>query len=183
MIDSIFNQAASIINRPTTPVVCDSVAGLNDEFDAARYMGTWYEIYHTQNQPFQSDDAKCVSALYSNLDASTGKFTVYNSSKGKNYGRRKGITGTGWCPEDELEGQCSVKFFFWQKWPEDPNYLIVDTDYETYSIVYSCDPDDMQYLWFLAREPAISDELDAELHAKAFMYLPNYETTNLIKDD
>ena len=41
----------------------------------------------------------------------------------------------------------------------------------------------MQYLWFLAREPSISDELDAELHAKALMYLPNYETTNLIKDD
>ena len=100
---------------------------------------------------------------------------MYNSSKGKNYGKRKGITGTGWCPEDELEGQCSVKFFFWQKWPKDPNYLIVDTDYETYSIVYSCDPDDMQYLWFLAREPAISDELDAELHAKALMYLPNYD--------
>ena len=47
MISSIFDQAVAIINRPSEPVVCDSVAGLNDEFDAARYMGTWYEIYHT----------------------------------------------------------------------------------------------------------------------------------------
>ena len=41
----------------------------------------------------------------------------------------------------------------------------------------------MLYLWFLARTPEISDELDAELHAKSLMYLPNYEFTNLLKDD
>ena len=34
------------------PVVCDQVIPMDAVFDAERYMGTWYEIYHTQNQPF-----------------------------------------------------------------------------------------------------------------------------------
>ena len=144
MISSFYNQAASIFYKPikpTEPVVCDPVAGLDDDFDAVSYMGTWYEIYHTKNQHFVSDDAKCTDALYSDLDASTGKFTVFNSNKGNDYGEREGVTGTGWCPEDQLEGQCFVKFY--GGWPEDPNYLIVDTDYETYAMIYSCDPNDM----------------------------------------
>ena len=33
-------------------VVCDTVPGLNFNFEAERYMGKWYQIYHTQNQPF-----------------------------------------------------------------------------------------------------------------------------------
>ena len=41
----------------------------------------------------------------------------------------------------------------------------------------------MAFLWILARTPIISDELSEELMSKAFSYLPNYETSNLIKDD
>ena len=78
---------------------------------------------------------------------------------------------------------CFVKFFFWQRWPKDPNYLIVDTDYENYSIVYSCDPNDMQYLWILARTPSISTELVIELLGKARSALPNFDFNNLIEDD
>ena len=44
------------------------------------------------------------------------------------------------------------------------NYTIMDSDYDTYSIVYSCESiwygfASFEYLWILAREPEISDEL------------------------
>merc|ERR1711953_722286 len=117
-------------------------------------MGQWYEIMHTKNQPFQSDKAKCVMAEYSKL------------------------------PADEEPGQCFVKFFSpFTRWDSEPNYQIVDTDYDNYSIVYSCDEDDMQYLWILARTPTISEEMSDMLTSKAFAALPNYTTENLIMDD
>ena len=33
-----------------------------------------------------------------------------------------------------------------------PNYQIIDTDYEKYTIVYFCDPSaNMTYLWYMSR--------------------------------
>ena len=56
---------------------------------------------------------------------------------------------------------------------------MLDTDYETYSIVYSCaDLFDgivsFDYLWFLAREPELSDQKMLELIGKVEERLPNY---------
>ena len=139
---------------------------------------------HTKNQPFQSDKAKCVMAEYSKL-TDDGHFKVYNSSKGRwSWLPRFGIHGDAKCPADEEPGQCFVKFFSpFTRWDSEPNYQIVDTDYDNYSIVYSCDEDDMQYLWILARTPTISEEMSNMLTSKAFAALPNYTTENLIMDD
>ena len=62
------------------PVVCDSVTGLDEDFEAERYMGKWYEIYHSKNQVYQSDSWKCVTADYTDL-TDEGTYKVYNSSK------------------------------------------------------------------------------------------------------
>ena len=61
-------------------VVCDTVTGLAEGFEADRYMGKWYEIYHSQNQVYQSDSWKCVTADYTDL-TDEGTYKVYNSSK------------------------------------------------------------------------------------------------------
>merc|ERR1719325_81965 len=37
-------------------------------------------------------------------------------------------------------------------------YTDLDTDYDNYSIVYSCDGHEMLALWIMSREPQISDE-------------------------
>ena len=110
---------------------------------------------------------------------------MYNSSKGRFFWfPRFGIHGDAKCPADEEPGQCYVKFFApFTRWDKEPNYQVVDTDYDNYSIVYSCDEDDMQYLWILSRTPTISQELSDEILGKAFSALPNYTTTNLIMDD
>ena len=83
---------------------------------------------------------------------------MYNSSKTRFGGPRFGLHGNAKCPAGLAPGSCFVTFFR-QPFPSESNYHIVDTDYDNYSIVYACDEDDMQYLWFLSREPTLSDDL------------------------
>ena len=50
----------------------------------------------------------------------------------------------------------------------EPNYRLLDTDYENYTIVYSCDSyiDGWLHadnLWIMAREPTMSDSLFAKI--------------------
>ena len=40
------------IQAAKEPVVCDQVVAMDTVFDASRYMGKWYEIMHTKDQPF-----------------------------------------------------------------------------------------------------------------------------------
>ena len=71
---------------------------------------------------------------------------------------------------------------WFQKWDTEPNYRIIDTDYDNYSIIYSCHEDDMQYLWFMSRQPTLSDELYEQMMATAKAALPNYDFNQFIKD-
>merc|ERR1719400_614357 len=96
---------------------------------------------------------------------------------------RFGVHGNAKCPSDQGSGQCFVRFFApLVQWTDDPNYIIVDTDYDNYSIVYSCDGTEMLALWIMSREPTISDEMKATLTAKAFAALPTYPQDRLISD-
>ena len=133
-------------------VVCDTVTPMTN-FNGAAYMGVWYEQDHVKNQGFQLDSWTCTQAVYSNLQP-TGTFTVRNTSQNQFFSPRFGVTGTGNCPD--ASGQCFVNFFG-QKTPY-PNYVVLETDYTSYSVVYSCDPK-KAYLWFITRQAVISDAL------------------------
>ena len=165
-------------------VVCDTVEGLPFSFEPTRYMGNWYEIYHSSGEPFQPNSWTCNQASYTDLDTEKGTFKVYNSGEGRFFGPRFGVHGDAKCPLDPTEfgdGQCFVKFFL-QPFYEAPNYQILDTDYENYSIVYACHEDDMQYLWFMSRTPTLSDDLFDQMMSTAKARLPNYDFSQLIKD-
>ena len=59
------------------------------------------------------------------------------------------------------------------------NYEIIDTDYTSYTIIYSCESvfgglAYQEYMWFLAREPHISASLYESLVAKMKEALPHY---------
>ena len=69
----------------------------------------------------------------------------------------------------------------------DPNmpsgYHIIDTDYDTYTIVYSCSESFGGWLhndifWVLAREQSISDSLLAEVMSIAQEKIPDYDSVN-----
>ena len=78
------------------------------------------------------------------------------------------------------DGNASLVVDFSGKTPtpdERANYQILDTDYDTYAIVYDCRDYgffSFDYLWILAREPEISDQLTLELIGKIEEMLPNY---------
>ena len=52
---------------------------MGDEFDAARYFGTWYEQTHSKFETFQNDSDVCVQAQYADAGTGDGTFTVNNS--------------------------------------------------------------------------------------------------------
>ena len=58
----------------------------------------------------------------------------------------------------------------------------MDTDYENYSLVYSCDPNDMAYLWILSRTPTLEQPVLDSLRAKAKELLPSYDWNIAIMD-
>ena len=155
---------------------CDYPAPLQN-FNAPAYMGNWYGQQHVAGFNNQPDDYGCVQAIYSGLDTSNGKFTVANSIQDSKFGPRTGVTGTGQCPNS---GQCKVAFY--GSMPRSPNYLIVDTDYSSYSIVYSCG-------WFsnslflITREPVISQKLYDTMVSIAKAKLPNFDWSTMAPRD
>ena len=119
-------------------------------------MGTWYEDSHSANQRYAPDSNVCVQGIYRDLDAVNGTFTVDNSVQVSLSDSRSRLIGEAKCPSPD--GQCFVTFRN-DPYPSEPNYNVIDTDYDSYSIVYGCSEDDMAFLYFLTREPVISDEL------------------------
>ena len=163
--------AAKVFTESANKVVCDTVEPLAEPFDAARYMGTWYEIQRSSGAIFQPDIQNCTQAEYTDLDAATASFTVKNSFQVLPL-PRAGLTGSATCAGTP-NGQCIVSFFG-QKFTE-PNYLVMDTDYDTYAMVYACEPNDMAYLWILSRTPTLDQDILDSLNAQAAERLPNYD--------
>ena len=159
------------------PIVCDTIPEL-ESFDAVRYMGNWFEIQHVKDEGFQPNSWKCNQASYTDLDAE-GNFKVYNSSQAF-IGPRFGVHGQAKCPAETGPGQCFVKFFF-QKF-DTPNYQIIATDYDNYSVIYACHETSKAFLWIMSRTPTLSDELLKQAQVKAALTLQHFDFDNMLTD-
>ena len=123
------------------------------------YMGRWYEFARSKNIPFER--GTCITADYSLPDPDKGKVDVTNTQYISETQTLDSVQGEAYCSKFE-SGQCGVKFNFFQPYG---NYHIVDTDYTSYSIVYSCSNFVagalcVEFLWILSRDTYVQGSVE-----------------------
>ncbi|HEY3901088.1 MAG TPA: lipocalin family protein [Chthoniobacter sp.] len=119
--------------------------------DLHRYLGKWFEIAHAANR-FQRADEQAV-AEYSPLSATSVR--VHNTAHDRN-GKTRTIEGTAEVVPGSNGARLRVKFGgFAALAPvsKDGNYWIIDLDPQYRSAMVGTP--DRQYLWILARSPAL----------------------------
>lgn len=129
-----------------------------DGFEIERYLGTWYEIARLDHS-FERGLTH-VTAEYSMRE--DGGVRVLNRGYDEESGKWKEAEGKAYFVERPDLGHLKVSFFG----PFYGAYIIFDLDHEHYRHALVSGPG-MSYLWILARDPEISEELLDDLIAKA----------------
>ena len=127
------------------------------DFEAERYLGTWYEIARLDH-PFERGLSR-VSATYGTRD--DGGLTVLNKGWDAEDGEWKTATGKAYFVEDADTGFLKVSFFG----PFYGGYVVFDLD-DDYQHALVSGPN-RDFFWLLARTPQLSPELQGTLIARA----------------
>lgn len=130
---------------------------VQENFTIPEYMGIWYEVkrFPTVFELL----ADCVTANYTLQD--NGKVLVKNTGCNKITREYSSIEGEATQTPDE-PAKLKIKF---QQTPKPGDYWVISTDYESYSIVWSCFkvpllPVNFQSAWILTRDPeGLEDEV------------------------
>ncbi|KAK5889287.1 hypothetical protein CesoFtcFv8_015303 [Champsocephalus esox] len=131
--------------------------GVQEDFDTARYLGKWFDI---QRLPNTFQKGECCTATYSLQ--SPGVVGVLNSELLSD-GTISSINGSATAKDPSEPAKLQVSFFEYA--PPAP-YWVLSTDYENYSLVYSCTDLGVlhfDFAWILSREPTLSEETLGEL--------------------
>ena len=64
---------------------------------------------------------------------------------------------------------------------DEPNYFIMDTDYDSYAMVYACVPDAPAKLYIMSREQTMDDATFNSLLSQAKDKLPHYNFNKTMK--
>jgi len=126
-------------------------------FDPNQYFGDWYE-----NRKFFAIfefGQRCIKANYA--DDGNGNIVVTNSALGIITGSPTSVTGIGG-QVSPPSGALGVTFASTTTPPTTANYLVLGTDYSSYSVVWSCNDFgffNTQFLWILTREREASESV------------------------
>uniref|UniRef100_A0A1I8PPQ0 Apolipoprotein D n=1 Tax=Stomoxys calcitrans TaxID=35570 RepID=A0A1I8PPQ0_STOCA len=142
-------HSTGVSGQVTSAQCCPTNIEVVPNFDIPQYMGTWYE-YAKYPTIFEGDGV-CVKAEYTLQN--DGVVAVKNSQVNAKNGSADEIVGTATVVSN---GKLLVKFPFSPSFNAVSNYWVLDTDYCTYSVVYSCQDIDNQQsstsVWILTRE-------------------------------
>jgi apolipoprotein D and lipocalin family protein len=134
---------------------CPSYKRSMESFEIKKYEGKWFEIAREKSTPFQKGD--CTTAEYSlNED---GSVKVVNTETLPN-GKRQSAVGNATTTSDPFRLQVTFSNTFFGKLFKG-DYQVVQTDYENYSIVYSCTDlvvARIEYYWILSRTNHIESD-------------------------
>jgi len=143
---------------------CPKVATI-DGFDLDRYLGHWYEQARF-SAIFEAGQV-CANANYSIKD--DGHIKIYNYGQDKS-GKTVEATGDAYIPDKNDAGKLKLRFSSSAPYGD---YWIVDTDYDNYTLIYSCTDFIVTHLelaWVLTRDK----EIDLTLRESLFTKLGSY---------
>jgi apolipoprotein D and lipocalin family protein len=128
------------------------------EFELNRYLGNWYEIARLDHS-FERGLEK-VTAEYSLRE--DGGVKVVNRGYSPEKGKWKEAEGEASFVDSKTEGYLKVSFFG----PFYSSYVIFDLDKENYEYSFISGKDN-DYLWLLARQPNVPQEVIERFKAKS----------------
>ena len=144
---------------------------LQANFDATKYVGTWFQVAKDKTSPFENGN--CEQARYSiNAD---GTLRVFNSQFDNSTQQIITADGTAWCNGP----QCAVKFFWFSP---SADYRVMTTDYDNYALVYACNDVFMgkvDYVWLLTREQNPDQKYVDQALSVLAERVPEFTTDNL----
>lgn len=160
----------TISSAKTYPKKCPTTFQTVNDFKLDDYLGKWYEIERYFNY-FQSNVSSCT---YGTLDLkSNGDIRVVNSNIKE--GKRTSMEGTAklsFPDEVPVQGIISVSFF---NKPFVPNYLVMETDYTNYSIVWSChnvgENESEDFAWVLSKSAELTEEIQLKVNKAVEKFL------------
>eukprot|EP01006_Ploeotia_vitrea_P013051 TRINITY_DN34296_c0_g1_i1.p1 TRINITY_DN34296_c0_g1~~TRINITY_DN34296_c0_g1_i1.p1 ORF type:complete len:186 (-),score=26.79 TRINITY_DN34296_c0_g1_i1:252-809(-) len=131
---------------------CPATINVNcTTLDVKAYAGRWFEQTHSKSFVWDLD-CKCISADYTIHSTSPLKIGVNNTCVNKKTGRPHSDIGRAKA-NSTATGECALEVAFFADFYGP--YLVVDTDYKTYSIVVSCLTGAMASfsdIWILSRQ-------------------------------
>ncbi|XP_042354248.1 apolipoprotein D-like [Plectropomus leopardus] len=151
-------SALAVNAQVISPGRCPKPA-VQANFDAARYLGKWYDI---QRLPHTFQKGECCTATYSLK--SPGVVGVLNKELLAD-GTISSISGSAWSKDPAEPAKLQVSFF--ENSPPAP-YWVLSTDYDNYSLVYSCTDLGVlhvEFAWIMSRQPTLPEETLEELHS------------------
>ena len=162
---------------------CPAVNSKISALELGKYLGHWYEVGRAKTIPFQKGD--CDQATYSlNEDGSVRVFNTELREGGK------WTTALGRATTTQIPYQLEITFSeSWIGKLFKGDYRVIDTDYDSFSLVYSCSDFilfRMEFVWILSRTPELPseklNEITELINDKLYIPTENIRFTNQNKE-